>query len=165
MQDLLTPPLPTLQELLAEYNKAEVLEDYRCDGCGKKGCAEPVPAATAATSSASDDGEAEAAAAESAPLLIRKQLWLCEVQPLRTPSPPLGKPLRIHACKLRSPTCPACSPTCLTCNPTCLARNPTCLARNPTCLARNPTRCSLQPRVVQPAAPLWCRCRTCSCSR
>ena len=36
------PPV-SVEELLAEYNKAEVLEDYRCDGCGKKGCAETPP--------------------------------------------------------------------------------------------------------------------------
>ena len=66
------------QELLSEYNKAEVLEDYRCDGCGKKGVAEP-------KRSAALEEEEE----EEAPLLIRKQLWLCEVpRPAPSPHPP-----------------------------------------------------------------------------
>ena len=71
------------QELLSEYNKAEVLEDYRCDGCGKKGVAEPK------RSAALEEEEEEE---EEAPLLIRKQLWLCEVHrpapsPYRPPVP------------------------------------------------------------------------------
>ena len=68
------------QELLSEYNKAEVLEDYRCDGCGKKGVAEPKRSAAL-----EEEGEEE----EEAPLLIRKQLWLCEVpRPAPSPHPP-----------------------------------------------------------------------------
>ena len=67
------------QELLSEYNKAEVLEDYRCDGCGRKGVAEPK------RSAALEEEEEE----EEAPLLIRKQLWLCEVPcPAPSPHPP-----------------------------------------------------------------------------
>ena len=75
------------QELLAEYNKAEVLEDYRCDGCGKKGVAEPKRSAAR-----EEDEEDEEDEEEEAPLLIRKQLWLCEVHrpapsPYRPPVP------------------------------------------------------------------------------
>ena len=72
-----------VDELLEQYNKPEVLEDYKCDGCGKKGCAEkacaPAPASSwisggAGTSSdAADDDERP---------LIRSQLWLAEVPPV-----------------------------------------------------------------------------------
>jgi hypothetical protein len=72
------------QELLAEYNKAEVLEDYRCDGCGKKGVAEPKRSAAR-----EEDEEDEEDEEEEAPLLIRKQLWLCEVhRPVHTTPAP-----------------------------------------------------------------------------
>ena len=57
-----------------------MLEDYRCDGCGRKGVAEPK------RSAALEEEEEEE---EEAPLLIRKQLWLCEVPcPAPSPHPP-----------------------------------------------------------------------------
>ena len=61
-----------------------MLEDYRCDGCGKKGVAEPKRSAAL-----EEEGEEE----EEAPLLIRKQLWLCEVpRPAPSPHPPRTLP-------------------------------------------------------------------------
>jgi hypothetical protein len=66
-----------------------VLEDYRCDGCGKKGVAEPKRSAAR-----EEDEEDEEDEEEEAPLLIRKQLWLCEVhRPVHTtPAPPPHHP-------------------------------------------------------------------------
>ena len=54
-----------------------MLEDYRCDGCGRKGVAEPPKRGNMALEEEEDEDEDEEA--EEAPLLIRKQLWLCEV--------------------------------------------------------------------------------------
>eukprot|EP00908_Phaeocystis_cordata_P018175 Transcript_29573.p2 GENE.Transcript_29573~~Transcript_29573.p2 ORF type:complete len:410 (-),score=178.52 Transcript_29573:380-1561(-) len=73
------PPV-SVEELLAEYNKAEVLEDYRCDGCGKKGCAETPPPAFAASSWISAAPVADEPPAER--LFIRKQIFLCDVPPV-----------------------------------------------------------------------------------
>ena len=95
-------PVPRpLQELLAEYNKAEVLEDYRCDGCGKKGVAEPKRSAALEEEEDDDDDEEE----EEAPLLIRKQLWLCEVHhphPVRPLAPSSHPPVpkRLWLCEV-----------------------------------------------------------------